>query len=369
VATQEELIAAIQLRMVPGVGDIIARSLIQYAGSAQAVWEYSKERLMAVPGVGLSVAQEIRANRELKKRAEQELKKCKEEGIAIYYYKDEAYPQRLKSFPDSPLLLFGKGTIDCNPVRMLAVVGTRKCSEFGKEFTRQLVERLKDMDCTLVSGLALGIDTAAHRAAVEFGLPTLGVLGHGFNTLYPYQNRALAEEMQKKGGLLTEFLFASPPDAENFPKRNRIVAGICDALVVVETALKGGARITAEIANAYNKDVMAVPGRPGDLQSLGCNYLIRENKAILINTPEDLLKDLNWLPGSKVKPFQQQLNFTLSEEDGRIVQFIRERRQVGIDEIAFGLGMDQSYLAFRLLELEFSGFIRALPGKLFEVKR
>ena len=365
-STTEEKMYALALKLTPGVGDIIAKSLVMFFGSAQEVFKKSVAQLSKVPGIGQQTASDIYHKKDIKK-AEKEFEFIEKNGIHVFYFLDDNYPSRLKSIPDAPILLFGSGNLNSNPARILAIVGTRKCSEYGKELCKELVGSIKDQSCLILSGLALGIDTAAHQYAVDLQVPTIGVLGSGFKRIYPYQNKNLAEQMKYNGGLLTEFISTTPPDAENFPKRNRIVAGMCDALVVVETAIKGGAKITAEIANAYNKDVLAFPGRPNDEYSLGCNQLIRDNKAILINSPDDLLKDLGW-DYSYRKPQQQSLFFQLNEEEGRIIEMLRTKKSMGIDDLAFALKMDQTYLSLKLLELEFSGFLRVLPGKCYELK-
>jgi DNA processing protein len=365
-SNNEEILHALALKHTPGVGDIIAKSLVMFFGSAQAAFRKSEAQLIKVPGIGAQTAAEICKKRDLK-IAEKEFDFILQNSIKFFYFLDDDYPARLKSIPDSPILLFGSGNMNLNPARILAIVGTRKCSEYGRELCRDIVASIKDQSCLVISGLALGIDTAAHKYAVDFNVPTIGVLGSGLKKFYPYQNKNLAEQMKENGGVLTEFISNTPPDAENFPKRNRIVAGMCDALVVVETAVKGGAKITAEIANSYNKDVMAFPGRPNDEYSLGCNQLIRDNKAILINSPDDLLKDLGWNSIS-TKPLQQSLFFQLTEEEGRIIEILRQKKSVAIDDLAFALKMDQSYLSLKLLELEFSGFLRALPGKCYELR-
>ncbi len=362
----DEKMHALALKLIPGVGDIIAKSLVMFFGSAKEVFKKSAAQLVKVPGVGPQTAADIVKKRDLSK-AEREFEFVHKQGIKVFYFLDDNYPSRLKAIPDSPIIFFGDGNLNLNPARILAIVGTRKCSEYGKELCEKLVDAVKDQSCLVISGLALGIDTAAHKYSVDLKVPTIGVLGSGLKKIYPYQNKTLAELMKENGGVLTEFISNTPPDAENFPKRNRIVAGMCDALVVVETAIKGGAKITAEIANSYNKDVMAFPGRPNDEYSLGCNQLIRENKAILINSPDDLLKDLGWKTKG-AKPIQHSLFLELSEEEGKIIEILRQKKSVAIDDLAFALKMDQSYLSLKLLELEFSGFLRALPGKCYELR-
>lgn len=363
-----EIEYALALKMLPGVGDMVAKLLINACGNASGVFNKPYNELVSIPGVSEKQAQSVLKGinyREL----EIEIERIQSESIQIFYYKETNYPLRLKSFPDAPFLFFGKGNLRFNPQRIIGIVGTRKNSEFGKDFTQHLVQSLSNTGCTIISGLAIGIDSIAHQEALKNNLPTIGVLGSGILNLYPTKNLQLAMQMEAEGGVISEFFSLVPPLPENFPKRNRIVAGMCDALVVVETSMKGGAKITAEIANSYNKDVFALPGRPADYNSLGCNYLIRQNKAVLINQPDDLLTDLGWKDESKQSQTQLDFDFNLIEKHADIIAILMQEKRIHFDSILYKVtSEDASTLSMKLLELEFSGVIRQLPGKLYEMR-
>jgi DNA processing protein len=266
-------------------------------------------------------------------------------------------------------LLFAKGNADLNAQHVVNIVGTRNATEYGKQLCRQLVEELQQYNVLIVSGLALGIDVAAHKECVKLNVPTVGVLGHGLDRLYPSQNRSMAEKMLENGGLLSEYPSGTLPDRENFPQRNRIVAGMADATIVVEAGIKGGALITAEIANSYNRDVFAFPGRVGDDYSEGCNFLIRHNKAGLLTCPADLAYSLGWeKPNNAATPATEQLflplNFTPDEQ--LIFEILSGQKDpVAIDDLTLKTNMPTSRLAMNLLNMEMQGFIRSLPGKIY----
>jgi DNA processing protein len=362
---EEPLLYQVALSMVPGIGDVLARNLVSYSGGVKEVFHQTRSKLQKVPGIGERLADYIVSFRDFT-RAEEEVAFIRKNNIRTFYYLDAGYPFRLKEFQDAPCLLYFKGNADLNNPKIIGIVGTRKASDYGRQFTKQLVSDLADTGALILSGLAFGIDICAHRAAIENGLPTVGVLGHGLDRIYPDQHRNIAKAMVENGGLLTDFPGGTKPDHQNFPKRNRIVAGLCDVLVVVETAIKGGARITAEIANSYNKDIMALPGRVTDEYSKGCNYLINVNKASLITCANDLLELMRW-DSNKEKPVQQHLDLSLEEDEVTILNYIREKTKARIDDIAFDLQIDPGDLSLKLLNLEFQGIIRALPGKAFEI--
>lgn len=368
--TSDELLRyRIALNLVPGIGDVLIRNLVSYCGSEEAVFKEKYSKLQKIPGIGEILAKNIFSFKNFE-RAEKEIEFIKKHQIRPIFYLDKEYPQRLHDCLDAPNMLFSLGNTDLNLTRIVAVVGTRNASEYGRQFTQQLLEALKSKGVLIVSGLAMGIDAMAHRYALENELLTVGVLAHGLDRLYPPQNKSLAKKMLDQGALLTEYISGTNPDRENFPKRNRIVAGMCDALVLVETAIKGGARITAEIAHSYNKDVFCVPGRINDYYSQGCNYLIQANKAAMLCTPEDLIETMHW--GEKKNKNQsvskQALLFNqLMEEDQLLLTYIRSKVKVGLDKMAFELQLDPGNLALKLLELEFNGLLRSLPGKVYEM--
>lgn len=286
----------------------------------------------------------------------------------MLFQDDENYPKRLRNCYDAPLLLYYKGTASLNHPRIISIVGTRNATSYGKMLCRQLAELLKPYDVLISSGLAHGIDAAAHKECLISGIPTVGVMGHGLDRIYPAAHRELAAKMLMHGGLLTEFLPGTNPDRENFPKRNRIIAGMADATIVVEASIKGGALITAEIANSYNRDVYAFPGKVTDEFSEGCNFLIKTNRAGLINNPQDLIYYLGWdgeTSGPK-KEVQTHLPIDLNKDE-RLVAEALQNQALGIDELSLRINLPQSKLAMILLTMEMKGHIVALPGKLFRI--
>lgn len=358
----------IALNLIPGIGDVLIKNLLSYCGSEEAVFKESSSKLQRIPGIGVVLANNICRFKDFG-RAEEEILFLKKHQILPLFYLDALYPKRLLECVDAPNLLYSLGNHQLNNPYVVAIVGTRKASEYGRQFTEKLIEVLKDKNVLVVSGLAAGIDGMAHKYALEAGLQTTGVLAHGLDRIYPVQHKAIARKMIQQGGLLTEYKSFTVPDKENFPKRNRIVAGMCDALVLIETAIKGGSRITAEIAHSYNKDVFCVPGRVSDYYSQGCNYLIQANKATMLCEPKDLLDFMNWGKKTEVNAGKKQLQLfeALPENDRALLQFIRQKLKISIDDMAFELQIDPGTLALKLLELEFSGYLRALPGKMYEL--
>ncbi len=350
-----------------GVGDILAKNLITYCGSVEAVFKLKKSSLTRIPGIGQKAAESIVRFNDYQ-RIEQEVKFIEKHRIKPLFYTDKEYPLRLKSITDAPILIYTLGNLDLNAAKTVGIVGTRRATEYGKLFTEELVAFLKPLNCLVVSGLAYGIDVFAHKSAIANQLPTVGVMAHGLDRIYPGAHQKTARQMLEHGGLVTEFPSTTNPDKENFPRRNRIVAGLSDVLVVVETPNKGGAMITADIANSYNKDIMALPGRVGDEFSVGCNTLIKQNKAAIITKPEDLTELMNWdLEPKKKRKLQTQL-FDLDETDSKVVGFIRQMVKAGIDDISISMGMDSGEISLRLLDLEFRNIIRTLPGKYYELQ-
>ncbi|MES2691207.1 MAG: DNA-processing protein DprA [Bacteroidota bacterium] len=252
----ENLVWQIALTQIPGIGDVLARNLVSYCGGIKEVFHQKKHKLLHIPGIGEKLAESIVHFKNFKP-AEAEQKFIEKHGIKTMFYLDKNYPKRLTHFPDAPVLLYSLGNADLDTGKIVGIVGTRKASDYGRSFTDELIEEVKPTGALIISGLALGIDVTAHRSAVKQALPTVGVMAHGLDRIYPAQHKNIARQMLENGGLLTEFTSGTNPDRENFPKRNRIVAGLCDVLVVVETGIKGGAMITAEIANSYGKDIMA----------------------------------------------------------------------------------------------------------------
>lgn len=357
----------IALTFIKKIGPVLAKSMVSHFGSAEAVFKLSKTTLTKAYGVGEKRLSQADFDEALR-RAEEELKFIERNNIEVLYYTDARYPKRLKNCGDSPLLLYAKGNANLNMQRVVSVVGTRNATDYGRNLCKMLMEELQEYNVLLVSGLALGIDTAAHRESMRMNISTVGVLGHGYDKMYPSQNRSLAEKMQENGGLLTEYPSGTIPNRENFPARNRIVAGMADATVVVEAGLKGGALITAEIANSYNRDVFAFPGRLGDDYSEGCNFLIRNNKAHLLTCVADLAYSMGWERNSELKntPDQLILPIDLSAGERAIYDIIQQHKTpLAIDDLTIKTNLPTSQLAMTLLDMELQGFIRSLPGKMY----
>jgi DNA processing protein len=361
------LLYQIALTMVPGIGDVLGKKLVTYCGSADAVFRERKTLLSKVPRIGSKVLEAL-SNKEILVKAERELAFVEKFRIRTLFFLDKDYPFRMKNCIDSPILLYYKGNTDLNVSKIIGVVGTRNATDYGKSACQKIISDLAADRILIVSGLAHGIDSCAHRSALENNLSTIGVLGHGLDKIYPYQNKSLAEKMLKNGGLLTDFPSNTVPDRENFPMRNRIIAGICDAILVVEAAEKGGALITAEIANSYHRDVFAVPGRINDPYSMGTNYLIRQNKAGLVQSAEDIRYLMGWeTRGNKPDGFQKKIFLELTEDERTLVDYLNATGQSGIDDICIHCKLTMSTTSAALLNLEFEGIVKSLPGKVYEL--
>lgn len=363
---QTELLHTLALQLVPGIGSLLGRKLIERLGSAEAVFQTSSARLAATPGIGPALAQALANNRPLP-AAETELNKAEKHGIRVMHFKEPDFPARLRQTPDHPLVLFGKGKLPLNMNRVVAVVGTRSATAYGKQLTEELVRGLLPFNVQILSGLAYGIDICAHRAALQHGLPTVGVLGHGLGRIYPAAHKQTAERMLENGGLLTECWYEAGPDKENFPKRNRIVAGMADAVVVVEAAENGGALITAHIANDYSRDVFAFPGRVNDPFQAGCHKLIMLNKAGMICSAADLIAAMNWGTSPEEAPIQRQMSLFLELEADEQVLYdvLPQEGWMGIDDLCVQTGFAVSKISHLLLALEFKAALRQAPGKMY----
>lgn len=362
-----DLIYKIALTLIPGVGSVNGKSLVAYCGGVKAVFMEKKRALLKIPGIGEQTVNAL-ANHNVFARAEEELGFVEKNKIAPLFYLDKNYPIRLKQCHDSPLMLYYKGTADLNAPKVVAMVGTRKATEYGRDMCRKIIEDLIEHNVLIVSGLAYGIDTWTHKAALDNKLETVGVLGHGLDRIYPFANRSLAERMTESGGLLCEYMSNTNPDRENFPMRNRIIAGMSDATIVVEAGATGGALITAEIANSYNRDVFAVPGRLGDPHSEGCNKLIKINKAALIQSAKDISYLLNWNDTTtKKKNLQPQLFLNLSPDEEIIVNVLKDKGDLDIDSLLIESKIVPAKAASILLNLEFEGVLRCLPGKVYRL--
>lgn len=365
--TEQEVFYQIALTMVQQVGVVHARNLLEHFKSAEAVFKASIAEIESVQGIGTQRAKKIRVFNSFA-RVESEIKFLTKYGIRALHLLHPDYPRRLLNCYDPPTLLYYKGNADLNAKYILAIIGTRMNTTYGKSITEQLIKDLQASDTIVVSGLAYGIDSIAHRACLSSRIPTIGVVAHGLDTVYPSQHSSLAKDMTKNGGLLSEFMSSTKPDRHNFPTRNRIVAGMCDATVVIETSNKGGSMITAEIANGYHRDVFAFPGRTTDLMSTGTNQMIATNKAMLITNTNDLLRTLGW-EAPAVKPLSTQRNLfvDLTEDEKNITELLKQREKMMIDEIGFLTKMSSSSVATALLNLEMNGVIARLPGKSFQL--
>lgn len=359
------LLHKIALTMIDGVGHITAKNLLGHFETAERVFLADRKSLLGVPGIGEITAEEILKTDALR-RAEKELNFINKHHVDVLFFDEDRYPRRLMECADAPILLYYKGTADLNHLRIISIVGTRRATEYGRYLCRQLAETLAGQDVIIVSGLAYGIDVAAHKESLNHDIPTLGVLAHGLDRIYPAIHQPLSKQMVLNGGLITEFPLYTNPDRENFPKRNRIIAGIADATVVVEATSKGGALITADIANSYSRDVYAFPGRINDQYSEGCNFLIKTNRAGLINHAKDLIYYMGW-DDKKLVPRQQMvMPMGLEPEEDTIIKHLIDGG-LRIDELSAACQIQQSRMAIHLLSLEMKGLISVLPGKLYKL--
>jgi DNA processing protein len=358
----QEHLSLLALHFIPGVGTRIIKQLISYCGSAEEAFKRPKGKLQLIPGVGPATAQALTKGKSLA-LAEKEFRKAAKEDTQLLFYIDKQYPDRLKAIDDAPTLLYFKGNCNLNQKKIVGIVGTRQATAYGRKVVEKIVEDLVPHEAMILSGLAYGIDIHAHRHALKQQLSTIAVMGSGMDVIYPGNHADVARKMMDHGGLITENSFGSKPDAHNFPSRNRIIAGMCDALIVVEAAETGGALITAEIANSYNKDVFAIPGNLGQTYSEGCNKLIRINKAALFNSVKDLEYLMNWIPG--IETVQPKRDMELSAEEQQIITTIGSTMH--IDALAWKTGIPQGVLASLLLQLEFKGAIKSLPGKQYQL--
>ncbi len=358
----------IALTFLNNIGPTSAKALMSYFGDAQSIFTVPPRKLLKVPGIGEKTVASLNFDEALKK-AEAEMRFIKKQGIEVIFYTEAKYPKRLKNCVDSPVLLYNKGNTDLNNGRVVSIVGSRNITEYGRDLCRQLVEDLRQYDVLIISGLALGVDVAAHKECLKNNVPTVGVVGHGLDRLYPAANRSTADKMLENGGLLSEYPSGTKPDRENFPQRNRIVAGMADATVVIEAGIKGGALITAEIANSYNRDVFAFPGRIDDTYSEGCNFLIRHNKAGLLTCAADLAYSLGWEPAKESKAIEQfLLPLDLSADEQQIFNLLQlQKSPVAIDDLSLKINKPVSQIAMNLLNMEMQGYIRSLPGKMYKL--
>jgi DNA processing protein len=363
----QQRLSLLALHFIPGIGDYLIRQLVSYSGSAEKVFKTPKGKLLKIPGIGEITAEAIRTGKPFAS-AEKELKKAEKENVRLLFFTDESYPRRLRQVNDAPSLLYVKGNVDFENPKCVGIVGTRQATAYGRERVDDLVNELVAHHALVVSGLAYGIDIHAHKQAVRAGLPTLGVMGSGIDVIYPASHKDIVKKMVELGGITTEQRFGTLPDAHNFPARNRIVAGLCDAVVIVEAAEKGGALITADIANSYNKDVFAYPGNVGHSHSEGCNNLIKSNKAHLIASVKDLEYIMGWDAGVKPEKKSQQSFDSFDPDEQTILKTLSDNKgQLMIDELSWKTNLPVGKLASLLLNLEFKGVVKTLPGKVYKL--
>ena len=368
-SSTENLQYQIALTLIPKIGDVLIRQLISYCGGAEQVFKTPVAKLLKIPNIGKTLAQNLQDKSVLDK-ASKIIEEAEKQQVALLFYTDKNYPNRLKQLYDAPVLLYYKGKADLNHTKTVAIVGTRQSTEYGKNVTEEIIEDLKPFNPLVISGLAYGIDIIAHKACLKNAVPTLGVMASGIDLIYPYQHKNVSIQMQETGGIITEQTFEIQPDPRFFPQRNRIIAGMADVTIVVEAAAKGGALITAEYANNYHRDVFAVPGQLGKSFSEGCNKLIKERKAEIYTSIQDVIETLNWdLVGhEKNQVIKQTLDLSaFTEEESQIMALLHKNQVMEIDEIAWQSQIHIAKLSSLLLNLEFQGVLKSLPGKKYAI--
>ncbi len=365
--TTDELIAVLRLQNIPNIGDITAKKLITQCGSPSAVFDDKLQNLLKIDGIGTYTIRGLH-DAEHKEAAENELRFIKDHDIAYSYFADNDFPRYLKHCVDGPLILFNKGNIDLKDRKIISIVGTRSITSYGTNFCEKLIEDLAPLDPIIVSGFAYGVDICAQKAAIKYNLQTIGCLAHGLNQIYPRVHAKYVLDVEKNGGFITEFWSTNNPDRKNFLKRNRIIAGMSEATIVVESAEKGGSLVTADIACSYDRDVFAVPGRAQDKYSAGCNSLIKQQKAHMVTSAADIVYLLNWeLEQKETKQIQKQLFIELDDVEQSIYSYLQKEGKQVLDSIALDCKLPVFKVSSTLLNMELKGVIRPLPGKLFEV--
>lgn len=350
---------------LPGIGNVLGRQLVSYCGNAEQVFKTKKSALLKIPGIGEQLADAI-IQQNVLKDAENELQRALKDKTNLLYFNHPSYPKALFHLPEAPMLLYAKGNADFNAPKMISIVGTRAATGYGEDVINHLLESIQSFGPTIVSGLAYGIDILAHKKAIALGLPTIAVMGNGMDAIYPAVHKKYTPQMIENGALLTEYGYGKKAEAFHFPARNRIIAGLSQLTLVVEAQSKGGALITAEIANEYNREVMAVPGRVEDKCSQGCNMLIKQHKAHIYTKPQDVVELLQWDVATKKSNPQPMLPLDLSEMELKIFDLLQKHQEMHIDDLSFHTVIPINTLASTLLELEFKGYIKNIPGKKFK---
>ncbi|MBI9059540.1 MAG: DNA-protecting protein DprA [Labilibaculum sp.] len=357
----------VAISFLNGIGPVNTKKVIAYTGSLEGLFKEKKQNLLKIPGIGQFFVDRLDREPAIT-LAEEEIVFIAKNDIQVAFYLDENYPQRLLNCADSPCTLYYKGYTNFNVSRSISIVGTRNASDYGREVCNQLIKDLseKNIKPIIVSGLAYGVDICAHKAALGNGLQTVAAVGHGLDMMYPSQHKRYAKEIIDQGAIISEFTSKSKFDPKNFVRRNRIIAGMSDATIVIESAAKGGSLVTADIANSYNRDVFAFPGRTSDKSSIGCNKLIKTNQAHLIESIADLEYILGWEDTKKeVKTVQKKLFLELSPDEESLIQVLKENHNTPIDMICIKSDFPMSKVSSLLLKLEFDGLIKSLPGKIY----
>ena len=362
---EQELFSILALQKVDLVGDIVAKKLLNHFEKASAIFSAKANILTSIDGIGSILLKNLK-DKSIFQKAEAELKFIQDNHIDVHFYKHNSYPDKLKHCFDAPILLFSTGNINLKQTKIISIVGTRQVTSHGAEFCRNLIAEIAPLNPIIVSGFAYGVDIVAHQAAMEHNLQTIGVLAHGLNQIYPSSHKKYCKKMEENGGFMTEFWSNSNPDKENFVKRNRIVAGMTEATIVIESAERGGSLITASLANDYNRDVFAVPGRITDKYSLGCNNLIKTQKANLLTSAADLIYMLNWDIKESKKGVQKQLFVDLLPDEQKVYDYLLQNGTEEMDVIALECQFPIYLLSGMLLNMELKGVIRPLAGKKFE---
>lgn len=363
----------IALSMTPMIGGTLARQLINYCGSAEAVFSSRTSQLGRIPGIGPKILASLKSHHHLLDQARQEIERCARQGITILTYQHPQYPERLRHIYDVPLVLYYQGNANLNHHRIISIVGTRQATSYGIEILEEITATLAQYDVVVASGLAYGIDIQAHRLALQYKIPTVAVMANGLDQIYPAVHRKDAQAFTHQGGLLTENPLGTKPEARKFPARNRIIAGMADAVIVIEAATKGGALITADLANDYDREVFAVPGNVRQTYSQGCNQLIQQHKAHLINRGEDVVKMLNWdLDNVVIGPSSQRarpIPVDLSENEQKVYEVLVQHQDgLLLDKISWLTQLSVSALAAVLLSLEFKQYVRVRPGNKYQLR-
>lgn len=359
------LIEEIALTLLPNFGPRKIRTILQHF-DVKEFFRVSKIRFKEVPGIGEKSIYDLDRDDALRK-AEQYLYFLERNQIEVEFYQSNDFPYRLNQCDDAPIVLFKRGVMDYNQSKVISIVGTRNATNYGKRCIDEFLEGIKDQNVLVVSGLAYGIDVYAHQKCVELGIQTIGVLGHGLDRIYPAVHKNIAEKMLLNGGVISEFLPGTLPDREHFPMRNRVVAGMCDATIVIESGLKGGSMITAELANDYSRDVFAFPGNVESEYSKGCNLLIKNQKAHLISNSADFVKWMNWDSNIDKVSIQQSLFPNLTDEEQFIIKIIREKKEISLDVLSIKSEMNSGKLSGLLLKLELEGIVQQMPGMRYKI--